>query len=175
MSRPRTILSAVLLGILVLGPYSLADALQPVRRYVRSFECEALKVDARGAQCRDADACPSISGATVESVRLRYGALTVPVPRLTEQFPHVPTHVDVRRTYVVSAVACGRIHEVTLLYWGGGNCSGVCEVAVRYEVGRRGEPVRATLLPNARDWQSGAVKVFAPDAKPAHTEWLDPP
>lgn len=159
--------------LLVLGVVHAATPV-PVRHYLRTFDCGSVRIEVRGAQCRNEDDCPALSGVSEETVVLEAHGRTWALPPVAERFRSASAHVDPRRLYIVSAVACGAGHEVTVLYWGGGNCSSVCEVAVRYASRPNGGGWRTILLPRSRDWQIGSVRLFQADDRASHTVWLDP-
>jgi hypothetical protein len=156
------------LGVfLALCPLSVCA--EDARRYVATFDCGAARIEARGAECVSEYDCPSISLVTHERISYRIGDKTYSLPSLQKQFPKSLHARETDRVYRISSVKCQNEGGIAILYWGGGNCSSVCEAAVTYEVS--GNRLRPTGI-SKQSWRSlPFIKEYAD--REAVTRWID--
>ena len=115
------------------------------QQYSRTYECSFATVRTTGARCEDEDTCPNLSMVYSETVTLVSKGLATKLRPITVQFAGSP-RVDTTRVYALSEVRCHADNEITLVYWGGGNCSSVCVVAVRYTISDSGAVVKNEIV-----------------------------
>jgi hypothetical protein len=169
----QNIYIAIAIAIFSLSSAAMAagEPSADARRYVRTYDCSFSKVSAVGAACQDEDTCPNLSMVYSEAIAFVTKNITTQLEPLPKQFP-ASVRVDPQRVYTLSAVRCHANNEVSILYWGGGNCSRVCEVAARYKLSEAGAVTEKTLIEGR--WSAlPAVKEYSTFDKQKHTEWLD--
>jgi hypothetical protein len=141
------------------------------RQYVRTYDCSFAQVSAAGSACENEDTCPNLSLVYSETISLVTKDKTTELEPLATQFP-ASRSVDTRRVYALSAVRCHTNSEISILYWGGGNCRSGCEAAVRYKLSPAGALIEKKII-EGRWSASPAVKEYSSFEKQQHTKWLD--
>jgi hypothetical protein len=136
-----------LASLLLLAPSVVVATVPPTETYeaVGLYDCGDIQVRTTGTYCADSEKCPYIAPVMQESATITVGGATIQIPILAQNFPNRADRVDVTRHYMVSSVTCLGHNRVAILYWGGGNCSNVCEVAVEYRLSSAAPRTTATL------------------------------
>ncbi len=113
--------------------------------YAKTFNCPATSIVVEGEKYpAEYEDCFDITPIKKESVFYEKGSKDrQPLTSVNSLLPN--TEKDFKnRTWSVSDVQCKEKNSVTVVYWGGGNCTG-CERKVQYRFNANGELEEAKL------------------------------
>lgn len=162
-----------LAGLLAILAAHAACATDDARRYVKSYGCGFVEIQAKGAECVNEMDCPNLSNVTHENLSYRLGGQSYPLPALSEQFPSGPKILkEAGRVYRISELKCQENRRVAVVYWGGGNCVG-CEIMISYSAANRRLTPEKILKGR---WEFVPfVKQYSASDDAAVTKWIDHP